>query len=58
MGRERTPPPMIVAIRLKDPTRRLDGRLLLLLLVVAVVVVVVVCAASSLFWGAEKGGAR
>lgn len=29
MGRVRTPPPSIVAMRLNEPTRRLEGRLLL-----------------------------
>lgn len=29
MGSVRTPPPSIVAMRLNEPTRRLDGRLLI-----------------------------
>lgn len=29
MGSVRTPPPRIVAMRLNEPTRRLEGRLLL-----------------------------
>ena len=34
MGRVRTPPPSIVAMRLNEPTRRLEGRLLLVLVAV------------------------
>ena len=43
MGSVRTPPPSIVAMRLNEPTRRLDGRLLIV--VVAVLL-------------EEKGGTR
>ena len=49
MGSVRTPPPRIVAMRLKVPTSRLDGLSLL------VVVAAELCSSS---WCEEKGGTR